>query len=235
MDFDFSEDQRTIKATARDLLASRSAFERVRAAAESGSYDRRSGARWASSAGPASRSPRSTAGSGSERSSWRCSVEELGIRRGRDVAARERARGADDREAGDAEQRARWLPGLVSGSDRRVRRRRRALRRRRPRVVIVVVDGRATPRAGRGRRRRGGAGDAIDPTSRYGRVRGNGKPIGGAAGRAPTARPGAVAAELAGLCQRALDETVAFVKERKQFGAPSGRSRPSRIAAPRCC
>src|SRR5215203_3612368 len=39
MNFDFTDDQRTIKATARELLASRSPFERVRAAAEAGRYD----------------------------------------------------------------------------------------------------------------------------------------------------------------------------------------------------
>ena len=39
MNFDFSEDQRTIKATARELLASRSPFERVREAAERRRYD----------------------------------------------------------------------------------------------------------------------------------------------------------------------------------------------------
>jgi alkylation response protein AidB-like acyl-CoA dehydrogenase len=39
MNFDFDEDQRTIKATARELLLSRSPFKRVRAAAEAGRYD----------------------------------------------------------------------------------------------------------------------------------------------------------------------------------------------------
>src|SRR4051812_34688763 len=39
MNFDFTEDQRTIKATARELLASRSPFERVREAAEARCYD----------------------------------------------------------------------------------------------------------------------------------------------------------------------------------------------------
>ena len=39
MNFDFTEDQRTIKATARELLASRSPFANVRAAAEEGRYD----------------------------------------------------------------------------------------------------------------------------------------------------------------------------------------------------
>jgi nicotinate-nucleotide pyrophosphorylase len=36
MNFDFSDDQQEIKRTARDLLASRSSFAAVRAAAESG-------------------------------------------------------------------------------------------------------------------------------------------------------------------------------------------------------
>ena len=39
MNFDFSEDQRTIKATARELLAGRSSFARVRQAAEDRRYD----------------------------------------------------------------------------------------------------------------------------------------------------------------------------------------------------
>ena len=39
MNFDFSDDQHEIKRTARDLLASRSAFSAVRAAAESGTPD----------------------------------------------------------------------------------------------------------------------------------------------------------------------------------------------------
>ena len=39
MNFDFDDDQREIKRTAHDLLASRSSWERVREAAESGIYD----------------------------------------------------------------------------------------------------------------------------------------------------------------------------------------------------
>src|SRR5213075_2958412 len=39
MNFDLNQDQQDIKRTARDLLASRSPFEKVREAAEAGSYD----------------------------------------------------------------------------------------------------------------------------------------------------------------------------------------------------
>ncbi len=62
MNFDFTDDQHEIKRTARDLLTKRSTWEKVREAAEGGALRRRScGGSWASSAGPASRSPRSTA------------------------------------------------------------------------------------------------------------------------------------------------------------------------------
>src|SRR4051794_5370295 len=39
MNFGFTDDQQEIKRTARDLLANRSTFERVREAAEAGRYD----------------------------------------------------------------------------------------------------------------------------------------------------------------------------------------------------
>ena len=70
MDFDFTDEQREIKSTAREFLSSRFKPERVRELAESDSpYGEESGTRSASSAGPGSRSTRSTAARGSARSS----------------------------------------------------------------------------------------------------------------------------------------------------------------------
>ena len=59
----------------------------------------------------------------------------------------------------------------------------------------------------------------IDPTRRFARVAGDGEPLrtGGAAGSAPR-----IAAEVVGVCQRALDMTLEYVKDRKQFGVPVG-------------
>jgi alkylation response protein AidB-like acyl-CoA dehydrogenase len=59
----------------------------------------------------------------------------------------------------------------------------------------------------------------IDSTRRYATVRGDGEALGdGAADRIRTA----IAAEVVGLSQRALDMTLEYVKERKQFGTPVG-------------
>jgi alkylation response protein AidB-like acyl-CoA dehydrogenase len=62
--------------------------------------------------------------------------------------------------------------------------------------------------------------DVIDSTRRYAAVRGGtGEPLGpGAAERVRAA----VAAEVVGVCQQALDMTLAYVKDRKQFGVPVG-------------
>jgi alkylation response protein AidB-like acyl-CoA dehydrogenase len=61
----------------------------------------------------------------------------------------------------------------------------------------------------------------IDPTRRYARLAGGavGEPLGD--GAADIVRA-AIAAEVVGISQRALDMTLAYVKERKQFGVPVG-------------
>ena len=65
---------------------------------------------------------------------------------------------------------------------------------------------------------------SIDPTRPAARraPTASGEPLAGdvAGGRRP--RAGRVAAELVGVCERALEMTVAYVKERKQFGMPVG-------------
>jgi alkylation response protein AidB-like acyl-CoA dehydrogenase len=62
--------------------------------------------------------------------------------------------------------------------------------------------------------------DVIDSTRRYARVSGgSAEPLGpGAADRVRAA----VAAEVVGVCQQALDMTLGYVKDRKQFGVPVG-------------
>ena len=89
--------------------------------------------------------------------------------------------------------------------------------------MIVLVDGRRR----RAWSRRGDAtssrSTSIDPTRRRGaRAAGAGEPLGGDVDAALDRALVAVAAELVGVCERALEMTVAYVKERKQFGVPVG-------------
>jgi alkylation response protein AidB-like acyl-CoA dehydrogenase len=64
--------------------------------------------------------------------------------------------------------------------------------------------------------------EAIDPTRRYGRVPAGGEALEGDAGAAIDRALAAVSAELVGLAQRALDMSLEYVKERRQFGVPVG-------------
>ena len=59
----------------------------------------------------------------------------------------------------------------------------------------------------------------IDPTRRFAAVAGDGELLG--AGAADRVRA-AIASELVGVSQRALDMTLEYVKDRKQFGVPVG-------------
>ena len=117
MNFDFTEDQRTIKATARELLASRSPFERVRAAAEAGRDDdalwERAARRWAGRASP---SAEEHGGQGLGAVELAVLLEELGYARGgrRRCSARRWPRSRSSTPA-PPQQRARWLPGLAAG------------------------------------------------------------------------------------------------------------------------
>ena len=64
--------------------------------------------------------------------------------------------------------------------------------------------------------------DAIDPTRRFGRVSDGGEALPGDAGAAIDRALVAISADLVGICQRAQEMTVEYVKERKQFGVPVG-------------
>ena len=128
------------------------------------------------------------------------------------------------------EQRERWLPGLASGeltgalgssSDGSA-----ALVIAAPEAgVIVLVD-----EDGGGRVLEPGQADvtpiaSVDSTRSAGRVSGAedaGEPLPGDVASGIDRALVAVSAELVGVCERALEMTVAYVKERKQFGVPVG-------------
>jgi len=223
MRFHLSEDQRDIQRTAHDLLGARSTWERVREHAEAGRYDDALWRELCELGWPGIAIGEEHGGQGLGAVELTVLLEELGYAcavtpfLGTVLAAT-----AID-AAGSEAQRAEWLPRLASGEARGALGSAGALVPDAPGADVVVlldVEARtatlADPAAVE-------AVDAIDPTRRYGRVTsGGGEALEGDAGLAADRAAVAVSAELVGICQRALDMTLAYVKERKQFGVPVG-------------
>jgi alkylation response protein AidB-like acyl-CoA dehydrogenase len=219
MDFDLTEDQKEIKRVAHELLAARSPFAKVREAAESGSYET---GLWTELvelgwAGIAVAEEHGGQGLGTvelavlaEELGYACAVTPL-------VASAAAALAIE--AGGSTEQRQRWLPGLVNGELKGSVGPRELIAEGPSADVIVLLDGDqasvlAAPAVT--------AFNAIDPTRHYGALEADaaaGEALG--AGAADRVRI-VIAAEVLGLCQRALEMTLDYVKDRKQFGVPVG-------------
>jgi alkylation response protein AidB-like acyl-CoA dehydrogenase len=229
MHFDLTEDQREIKRTARDVLARRASAARVRVVAESGEPDSelRDEVAQLGWVGMTIAPEYEGLGLGSVEAA--VILEELGYALGGAPVLATTTAAFVLASAGSEAQRVEWLPRIADGSvvaalgvtDDGTNS--AALVPNAPEADLLILagsDGAARllpateatvePRA------------TIDPTRAYARVSGKGEPLPG------DARPGldraavAVAAELVGVCQRALDDTVAYVKERRQFDRPIG-------------
>jgi alkylation response protein AidB-like acyl-CoA dehydrogenase len=129
--------------------------------------------------------------------------------------------------SGSARQRERWLPGLAAGETTGALALESAAELvpdATPEAVLVVVDDAAATAA------LYAAGaieavEAIDSGRAHGRVAeapGASEPLDGDVAATLDRAAVVVAAELLGLCRRALDLTVTYVKDRKQFGVPVG-------------
>ena len=229
MDFGLSDDQSDIQRTARDLLAERAKPDRVREHAEAGTVDT---ALWSELSelgwtGIAVSEEYGGQGLGAIELSILC--EELG-RVLAPVPYLPTVLAATLIEhAGSAEQRERWLPGLASGEitgaigsasggtaelvigadgagvfvlldgDGGAQ-------------LVAAADAQVTPAA------------AIDPTRSAGTVLagGAGEELPGDVSAAVDRALVAISSELVGVCSRALEMTIAYVKDRRQFGVPVG-------------
>src|SRR4051795_3025130 len=190
MNFDFSDDQHEIKRTARELLASRSTWERVRTAAEAGSYDDDLFGEVAELGLLGIAVGEDNGGQGLGMVELAVLLEELGYAcagtpfTGRVLAA------LLIEHAGSDEQRSRWLPGLASGETRGALATADELAPDAPGADVVVL---ADVEAGTATVLDGGVEEvaSIDPTRRYGRVEGTGEALEGdvAAALAPAAVP----------------------------------------------
>jgi len=225
MNFDFTDDQHEIKRTARDLLAKRSTWEKVREAAEGGRYDLDLWRELGELGWPGIAITEAHGGQGLGVVELVILLEELGFACAATPFLGTALAGLAIQSAGSPEQQARWLPGLASGELRG------ALGA--PGLipdgdgadvlVLVTADGMRLVDSGQADVQ---AVDAIDPTRRHASVTDAvaqaGEPLPGDIELATDLGRTAVSAELVGIAQRALEMGVAYVKDRQQFGTPVG-------------
>ena len=220
MRFTLSDDQQEIKRTARDLLGNRSTMAKVRDAAESGTYDDALARELGELGWPGIAVSEEHGGQGLGVVELSVLLEELGYACAPVPFLGSALAALAIEHAGSAEQQERWLPGLASGELRGALGAADQLIPDAPGAdVVVVVDAAAgTAHVAEGVE----TVDAIDPTRRHGRATGTVEALDGDVQAAIDRALVAVSAELVGVCQRALDMTVEYVKERKQFGVAVG-------------
>ena len=222
MRFDFNDEQAEIKETARQFLASRFKPDKVRELAESGTYE---DALWTEVselgwAGIAIDEEFGGQGLGMVELIVLC--EELGFACAPLPFLANAAAGIVIEGAGSDEQKAAHLPGIASGEARGAIGDEAVVIDAEGADVIVVfaADGpRILPVADATLEPL----DLIDRTRRYSKLTaGDGEPLAGDADGAADRMVVAVAAELVGLGQRAMEMAVEYAKEREQFERPIG-------------
>ncbi len=228
MNFDFSDDQQSIKRTAKDLLADRFKFERVRELAEDGSYDDGAWKELGELGWPGIFIAEEHGGQGLGIVELIILMEELGYSLAPVPFLSNAAAGLVIQAAGSDEQKQRWLPGLASGELRGAA---GMLRGDEAKLVpdgegadVIVLCGADGARIVEGSAAEVEPVATMDSTRRFARVRA------GSAGEALEGEPGpgigaallAVSAELTGVAQRAMEMAVEYARDRKQFGRPIG-------------
>jgi alkylation response protein AidB-like acyl-CoA dehydrogenase len=216
VDFDLTQDQKEIKGVARELLAARSPMAAVRKAAEAAEYDP---SLWNELVGlgwPGIAVAEEHGGQGLGAVELAVLLEELGYACAATPFLSTAVAAAVIQAAGTPDQQARWLPGLASGElTAGIGTHELAADAAGAAVAVVIVGDEAqlieAPETE--------SLQAIDPTRRFARVRGSGESL--QAGAAERVRS-AISAEVVGVCQRALDMTLDYVKDRKQFGVAVG-------------
>jgi len=229
MDFGLTDDQRDIQRTARDLLAERATPARVREHAEAGSTDTALWKELCELGWPGIAIAEENGGQGLGTIELSILCEELGRSLAPVPFLASTMAACVIEQAGSSEQRERWLPSLASGETIG------ALAGAVDGTAELVVSGAEAgvivliEDDGSGRLLTPAEAEvspiaAIDPTRSAARV--------SAAGDAGEALedgcPGlgqalvAVSSELVGVSERALEMTLAYVKDRKQFGVPVG-------------
>jgi alkylation response protein AidB-like acyl-CoA dehydrogenase len=225
VNFGFSDDQQAIKATAHDFLADRFRLERVREMAEAGTYDEGPWREMAELGWTGIFIEEAHGGQGLGTVELAILMEELGYALAPSPFFSNAAAGLLIHHAGSDEQQQRFLPGIASGEA--------------PGAAGMVADGAAlVPDAGTAAVLALVEGDSgllqtsangigalasIDSTRTLYRVpREPGDELPGDVGDGLDRIRVALAAELVGVAQRAMEMAVEYAREREQFGRPIG-------------
>jgi alkylation response protein AidB-like acyl-CoA dehydrogenase len=222
MNFDFTDDQRAIKETARELLSKRFKLERLRELAESKAYADDAWAEVSELGWPGIFIAEENGGQGLGVLELVILLEEMGYVLAPLPYLSNAAAGLVLQETGSAER----LAGVASGEARGTV---GVVKDGRANLVpdaeesdfIVLLDGTEATLVERSDAQVEAI-DAIDPTRRYATVLADGGESLGDASRARDMIALAVAAELVGVSQRALEMAVEYAKDRKQFDRPIG-------------
>jgi alkylation response protein AidB-like acyl-CoA dehydrogenase len=218
VEFDLSEDQKEIKGVAHELLATRSPFPKVREAAEAGAYDSALWKELVELGWPGIAVAERYGGQGLGAVELAVLLEELGYACAATPFLASATAAAVIDAGGSAEQKDRWLAGLVSGELTAGVGTWELAADAEGAAVAVIID----PESGEAQLVESPHTDpfvSIDATRRFASVSGEGQPLGAGS---PERIRAAVAAEVVGVCQRALDMTLQYVKEREQFGVAVG-------------
>jgi len=227
MNFDFSDDQQAIKRTAKEMLAERFKLEKVRELAEAGEYHEEAWTEMCELGWAGIFIDDKHGGQGLGLVELAILCEELGYALAPVPFLSNAAAGLALQIAGTEEQRQRWLPGIASGEARGTLGLLRAGEAKlvpdavgAEVIVLLTGDGAQVVEAANAEIE---PLDVIDATRPYAAVRADGgDSLAGAGGDSPYRLATALAAELTGVAQRALEMAVEYARDRKQFGRPIG-------------
>lgn len=228
MDFGFTDDQREIQRTARQLLGERARPERVREHAESGRADEQLWRELCELGWPGIAIAEEYGGQGLGCIELSILCEEMGRSLAPVPFLPSAIAAAVIEHGGSPEQRERWLPGLAAGESTgalgaAVDGTADFLVGGAEANVIVLVEDDGSARVVEAAEADVSPLASIDPTRSAARVSAGERGELLAEGCAGLGRAlVAVSSELVGVCDRALAMTVEYVKERKQFGVPVG-------------
>jgi alkylation response protein AidB-like acyl-CoA dehydrogenase len=222
MNFDFTDDQRAIKETARDLLANRFKLERLRELAESKTYADDAWSEVSELGWPGIFIAEENGGQGLGVLELVILLEELGyvlaplpFLSNAAAGLILQDAGANDRLAGVASGEQRGTVGVVKDG------RANLVPDAEGADFIILLDGTEATLIERADAQVESI-DAIDPTRRYAAVTANGGESLGDVSRGRDLIALAVAAELVGISQRVMEMAVEYAKDRKQFDRPIG-------------